>query len=250
MRVYDDIAVGFWAGFWLHTAALALATLEIEIEGQHGWAEKLPTWRVPSCLSCDEKRPITGYHVALFFTFLTTLFAGHAATAILSDRTLTSGDCLLTLSNLLFFFACEDVAWFCLNPFSFKDHHGGCTGWARRFVPSLILAMVTTTGAAVVQSREDSPPVVSRSEAALGGACRAVGLLLSAMVFVALSYILGRTLYKMLKTWLTCRFPAPHEQQTNTITYTYPFITIDRRTCTPPTPTLTDSGPTLTDTHA
>jgi hypothetical protein len=53
-------------GAYFFLIAFILAHLEIQIEGPHGWAEKLPTWR------WDGRgvrrwfgKPITGYHVCL-----------------------------------------------------------------------------------------------------------------------------------------------------------------------------------------
>lgn len=53
-------------GAYFFVIALILAHLEIQIEGPHGWAEKLPTWR------WDSRRvrrwfgkPVTGYHICL-----------------------------------------------------------------------------------------------------------------------------------------------------------------------------------------
>lgn len=53
-------------GIYFFAIAWVLAQLEIQIEGPHGWAEKLPTWRwdSPSVLRWAGK-PITGYHVYL-----------------------------------------------------------------------------------------------------------------------------------------------------------------------------------------
>jgi len=50
---------------------MALAHLEIQIEGPHGWAEKLPTWRwdgpgVRRWLG----KPVTGYHLCLMTVIL------------------------------------------------------------------------------------------------------------------------------------------------------------------------------------
>jgi hypothetical protein len=53
-------------GAYFFLIAFVLAHLEIQIEGPHGWAEKLPTWR------WDGRRvrrwvgkPVTGYHLCL-----------------------------------------------------------------------------------------------------------------------------------------------------------------------------------------
>src|SRR5580704_987429 len=54
-------------------AAYAFARVEIEIEGPHGWAESLPTWRISNRWTkiFYGNRPLTGYHVWLqVFVFL------------------------------------------------------------------------------------------------------------------------------------------------------------------------------------
>jgi len=57
-----SIAIG--AYFFL--IAFILAHLEIQIEGPHGWAEKLPTWRSDSRgVRCWFGKPVTGYHLCL-----------------------------------------------------------------------------------------------------------------------------------------------------------------------------------------
>ena len=58
-------------GIYFFAIAWVLAQLEIQIEGPHGWAEKLPTWRwdSPSVLRWAGK-PITGYHVYLLTLIL------------------------------------------------------------------------------------------------------------------------------------------------------------------------------------
>jgi len=61
-------------GAYLFLIALALAHLEIQIEGPHGWAEKLPTWRwdgpgVRRWLG----KPVTGYHLYLMTVILLLL---------------------------------------------------------------------------------------------------------------------------------------------------------------------------------
>ena len=53
-------------GAYFFLIAFFLAHLEIQIEGPHGWAETLPTWRWdgPGGRRWFEK-PVTGYHVCL-----------------------------------------------------------------------------------------------------------------------------------------------------------------------------------------
>ena len=53
-------------GAYFFFIAFILAHLEIQIEGPHGWAEKLPTWRWdgPGVRRWFGK-PVTGYHLCL-----------------------------------------------------------------------------------------------------------------------------------------------------------------------------------------
>jgi hypothetical protein len=48
------------------------ALLEIQIEGRHGWAQNLPTWRIDNKWTrAVYKKPFTGYHLyAQGFIFL------------------------------------------------------------------------------------------------------------------------------------------------------------------------------------
>ena len=53
-------------GAYFFLIALVLAHLEIQIEGPHGWAEKLPTWRWDSPgIRRWFGKPVTGYHLCL-----------------------------------------------------------------------------------------------------------------------------------------------------------------------------------------
>lgn len=53
-------------GAYFFLIAFILAHLEIQIEGPHGWAEKLPTWRWNSAgVRRWFGKPVTGYHVCL-----------------------------------------------------------------------------------------------------------------------------------------------------------------------------------------
>jgi hypothetical protein len=58
-------------GAYFFLLALVLAHLEIEIEGPHGWAEKLPTrrWDGPGVRRWLGK-PVTGYHLCLLTLLL------------------------------------------------------------------------------------------------------------------------------------------------------------------------------------
>jgi hypothetical protein len=94
--------------------AFAFARVEIEVEGPHGWAASLPTWRVCNrwttiFYGC---RPLTGYHlwVQVFVLLLCHLpFA-------LGLWAWSWGSELLIASYFILFFIVEDFLWFVLNP--------------------------------------------------------------------------------------------------------------------------------------
>ncbi|MBI4036842.1 hypothetical protein HY385_00245, partial [Candidatus Daviesbacteria bacterium] len=65
---------------YLFLMATVLAILEIQIEGKHGWAKNLPTWR-PKSQSFFVKlyskmmsgKEMTGYHLSMF-SFVVLIF--------------------------------------------------------------------------------------------------------------------------------------------------------------------------------
>jgi hypothetical protein len=92
--------------------AVVFAKLEIQIEGAHGWAEKLPTWRIKNPLRKIFNWPeITGYHLYLnlflVLLFHLTFFMG------VKFNLSTELQVLETLGLLLML---EDFLWFVLNP--------------------------------------------------------------------------------------------------------------------------------------
>ena len=95
-------------------AAFTFARVEIEIEGPHGWAENLPTWRISNRWTklLYGSRPLTGYHLwmQLFVVLMAQLpFA-------LSAWHLTWGRELQVVGFIMLFFIIEDFLWFVLNP--------------------------------------------------------------------------------------------------------------------------------------
>ena len=115
---------------YLFVIATALGVLEIQIEGSHGWAEKLPCWR-PKPDSCIARawarafsgKPLTGYHIAILVLILVIL---HFPFVICTSWTLLKE--LQVLSMFFFLCAYWDFLWFVWNP-----HYG-----LKRFKPEHI----------------------------------------------------------------------------------------------------------------
>ena len=98
-------------GLYFFAISWVLAQLEIQIEGAHGWAERLPTWRWQSdAVLRWAGKPITGYHVflqafLLLFIHLPLMYTGFSV-----DRESE----LLALFFLMTVF--WDFLWFVCNP--------------------------------------------------------------------------------------------------------------------------------------
>ena len=95
-------------------AAFAFARVEIEIEGPHGWAESLPTWRIRNRWTkiFYGNRPLTGYHFWLqVFVFVLM----HAAFALNLSPWSWPAE-LRVIGFIIVFFIVEDFLWFVFNP--------------------------------------------------------------------------------------------------------------------------------------
>lgn len=102
-----------YVGFVL-VLALFFAKLEIQIEGDAGWAASLPTWRVESHFLLDilfGGRPLTGYHA---WAFSTVLLMFHAPFFFYGDWSATAE--LKIMGGYALFWLAEDFLWFVLNP--------------------------------------------------------------------------------------------------------------------------------------
>ena len=103
---------------YLFILAVVLAVLEIQIEGQHGWAKDLPTWRpksnnwyIQAYRKIMSGREPTGYHMAMFTFVLLILHLPYVF-----GLTLTLVHWLQTLSFFFIFVVLWDFLWFVLNP--------------------------------------------------------------------------------------------------------------------------------------
>ena len=103
---------------YIYLIGFFLAILEIQIEGEHGWAENLPTWRAKPGSWPDKffkklmsEKDLTGYHTVLM-VFLLLFF--HLPFIWFSQWNLWSE--LELLSFFVLFATVWDFLWFVLNP--------------------------------------------------------------------------------------------------------------------------------------
>jgi hypothetical protein len=113
-------------------AAYLFARVEVEIEGEAGWAANLPTWRIEEHVLLDifwGGRALTGYHlwmfsfIGVFFHF--PLFFMGAWSPQLEAR---------VMASVMVFWIVEDFLWFVINPAfgwrRFKQEH---VSWHKRW---------------------------------------------------------------------------------------------------------------------
>jgi len=100
--------------FFLFLTSLLFALSEIQIEGPHGWATGLPTWRFESRLSRAllGNRIITGYHVFTHLFILSMLHVPYALGTIHFSLAIE----LRILAFALLFWVAEDFLWCLCNP--------------------------------------------------------------------------------------------------------------------------------------
>jgi hypothetical protein len=111
--------------------ALLFAAAEVEIEGDHGWAEALPTWyrvrpryaRVFAALSGG--KPLTGYHATMLPLTFVSFHLGFVAGAPWS-----AGAEAATLAAYVAWLVIWDFLWFVLNPtFTWARFRKGAVWW-------------------------------------------------------------------------------------------------------------------------
>jgi len=99
---------------WVALMATFFAEVEIQIEGAHGWAADLPTWRIePNWLLAIfwGGRTMTGYHAWVFSFMALAFFAPLAFNGRVRWR-----EAALALAGVMLFWLVEDFLWFVLNP--------------------------------------------------------------------------------------------------------------------------------------
>jgi len=114
---------------YLFILAGVLAILEIQIEGKHGWAENLPTWRpknknwfIKFYTKLMSDREPTGYHMTMFSFVLLILHLPYVF-----GLPFNLFDWSMTVSFFFIFVILWDYLWFVLNPHhplkKFKQEH-------------------------------------------------------------------------------------------------------------------------------
>jgi hypothetical protein len=114
--------------------AVLFAAVEIEIEGSHGWAERLPTWfrvTTPSARFYGlfmRGKPLTGYHAVMFVLPLWSFhvgFVGGVPWRWAAEAT--------TLAAYLVWVVTWDLLWFLFNPrFGWARFRKGQVWWHDR----------------------------------------------------------------------------------------------------------------------
>jgi hypothetical protein len=92
--------------------SIFLALLEIQIEGENGWAGKLPTWKIKNPFGKFLNWPyITGYHVflGLFLFFCLQL-------PFFIDFAFNLKNEILIIEVFFIIMLLEDLFWFVFNP--------------------------------------------------------------------------------------------------------------------------------------
>ncbi len=106
------IHLGFAAA--LAASALFFALLEVQIEGPHGWARDLPTWRIDNRWTrlVFGSRPVTGYHLYAHLFLLVVLHLPYALGFTVPSLAAEARIAAFWVG----FWILENYLWFVFNP--------------------------------------------------------------------------------------------------------------------------------------
>ncbi len=167
---------------YLTLIAATLAYLEVQIEGPHGWAASLATWRVtdPQLTWIFGGRPVTGYHVGLNLLLLLLFHwpALFTRWGLIQEVRVLSAFALLAVV--------WDFLWFVLNPHFRLARYGPATVWwfMRRWLGVPVDYFVGLINAVVIRCL----PALLRKEPpwpALAEANSLVGLVIALTALIA-----------------------------------------------------------------
>lgn len=106
------------SNIYLFLLAVVLAILEIQIEGKHGWAMNLPTWRprkgswfIKVYSNFINGKEVTGYHLSMFTFVLLILHLPYSF-----GQELNILNWSMTMSLFFIFIVLWDFLWFVMNP--------------------------------------------------------------------------------------------------------------------------------------
>lgn len=113
-------------------SAYFFARVEVEIEGEAGWAANLPTWRIEEHPLLDifwGGRPMTGYH-AWMFSFIALFF--HFPLCFMGEWSIRLEAKILAC--VMMFWVVEDFLWFVINPaFGLRRFRPQHIAWHKRW---------------------------------------------------------------------------------------------------------------------
>jgi hypothetical protein len=170
--------------------AFVLGAVEIEIEGAHGWAERLPTWyrrRGPVATVygwCMGGRPLTGYHV---FAALVVLLPLHLP--YFRGDPWSAGAEAHTVAVFLVLTVFADYLWFVLNPaYTVRRFRRGNVWWFRGpwlgpFPGEYILGLGLSCLLVVASAHGALKPLYEHLEVVLGCAVLTVGAIAAAPLY-------------------------------------------------------------------
>jgi hypothetical protein len=113
-------------------AAYLFARVEVEIEGEAGWAANLPTWRIEDHPLLDifwGGRALTGYHLWMF-SFIGVLF--HFPLFFMGQWSPQLE--ARVMASIMVFWIVEDYLWFVINPaFGWRRFRKEHVAWHKRW---------------------------------------------------------------------------------------------------------------------
>jgi hypothetical protein len=113
-------------------AAYLFARVEVEIEGDAGWAANLPTWRIEDHVLLDlfwGGRAMTGYHLWMF-SFIGVFF--HFPLFFMGQWSLQLE--ARVMASVMVFWIVEDFLWFIINPaFGWRRFRKQYVPWHKRW---------------------------------------------------------------------------------------------------------------------
>ena len=123
---------------WMTILALFHGLQEKEIEGKHGWARHLPTFRFSTFITkLLIGKEITGYHLFMLIMWIVIF---HGIFLFQEWNTKTE---LIILGLLNIYFVIEDFLFFVVNPhYRLKNFRKGKIKWHRRWIMGIPVSYV------------------------------------------------------------------------------------------------------------